>query len=353
MVIPGPNVPGFYFTFQVVGHFLSMRGAKHGLAVAPWTFKPSEDLSELRAGDDAGAAAAAAALPRARRPAAPRASARRFSRTSPRRPRDILDAVKLGDLAAQLGCQLEGDGDIEVARVATIEHAGPGDLTFLANSKYAVATCDDARVRDHRRGQTSHGAPCAVLRTSNPYLAFARATRLLNPAAASGARRSSHAVVAPDAMLEDGVSIGPYRRHRSRRADRRAHDRFSAHVGDRRRRRRSAPTASLHARVSIRERVVDRRALRHSGRRRGRQRRLRLRASRRRDAREDSRRSPTVVIEDDVEIGANTTIDRPAVGETRVKARHEDRQPRADRARRRRRHATRCSPRRWASPAAP
>ena len=48
MVIPGPNVPGFYFTFQVVGHFLSMRGAKRGLSVARWTFRPSEELAELR-----------------------------------------------------------------------------------------------------------------------------------------------------------------------------------------------------------------------------------------------------------------------------------------------------------------
>lgn len=48
MVIPGPNVPGFYFTFQVVGHFLSMRGAKQGLAGARWTFQPCDELSELR-----------------------------------------------------------------------------------------------------------------------------------------------------------------------------------------------------------------------------------------------------------------------------------------------------------------
>jgi hypothetical protein len=48
IVIPGPNIPGFYFTFQVVGHYLSMRGAKQGLSPARWTYKPSEDLSELR-----------------------------------------------------------------------------------------------------------------------------------------------------------------------------------------------------------------------------------------------------------------------------------------------------------------
>lgn len=48
IVVPGPNIPGFYFTFQVVGHFLSWRGAKQGLAKVKWTFKPSEDLAELR-----------------------------------------------------------------------------------------------------------------------------------------------------------------------------------------------------------------------------------------------------------------------------------------------------------------
>ena len=48
MVIPGPNLPGFYFTFQVVGHFLSWRGAKRGLSGTRWTCKPSEDLAELR-----------------------------------------------------------------------------------------------------------------------------------------------------------------------------------------------------------------------------------------------------------------------------------------------------------------
>jgi UDP-3-O-[3-hydroxymyristoyl] glucosamine N-acyltransferase len=43
--------------------------------------------------------------------------------------------VKLRDLAARLDCTLEGDGDIEIARMAAIEDAGPGDLTFFANPK--------------------------------------------------------------------------------------------------------------------------------------------------------------------------------------------------------------------------
>jgi hypothetical protein len=48
-IVPGPNVLGLYFTFQVVSHFLSWRGAKKGLEISPWTFKTCTELSELRA----------------------------------------------------------------------------------------------------------------------------------------------------------------------------------------------------------------------------------------------------------------------------------------------------------------
>jgi hypothetical protein len=48
MVVPGPNVPGFYFTFQVVSHYLSWTGAKKGLAMMPWAFQICDELTELR-----------------------------------------------------------------------------------------------------------------------------------------------------------------------------------------------------------------------------------------------------------------------------------------------------------------
>ena len=48
VVIPGPNVPGFYFTFQVISHFLSYRGARHGLREVEWTISPNSALTELR-----------------------------------------------------------------------------------------------------------------------------------------------------------------------------------------------------------------------------------------------------------------------------------------------------------------
>ena len=46
--IPGPNIIGYYFAFRVVGHYLSLRGARQGLTAVEWRFQPSPPLSELR-----------------------------------------------------------------------------------------------------------------------------------------------------------------------------------------------------------------------------------------------------------------------------------------------------------------
>ena len=48
MMVPGPNVLAYYFTFRVVGHWLSMRGASQGLHRVAWTSRPCPPLGELR-----------------------------------------------------------------------------------------------------------------------------------------------------------------------------------------------------------------------------------------------------------------------------------------------------------------
>jgi hypothetical protein len=48
MVIPGPNMLAYYFAFRVVGHYLSMQGARQGLGAVEWRSQPSAPLSELR-----------------------------------------------------------------------------------------------------------------------------------------------------------------------------------------------------------------------------------------------------------------------------------------------------------------
>jgi hypothetical protein len=48
MLIPGPNLVAYYFAFRLVGHFLSMRGAQHGISGIEWTLQPSDLLASLR-----------------------------------------------------------------------------------------------------------------------------------------------------------------------------------------------------------------------------------------------------------------------------------------------------------------
>jgi UDP-3-O-[3-hydroxymyristoyl] glucosamine N-acyltransferase len=161
-----------------------------------------------------------------------------------------------------------------------------------------------------------HDAPCPVLRTANPYLAFARATGLLFPAERPPAGVHPTAIVAADAVVGEGVSIGPYAVIEAG-VDIGARTIIHAHVvvG---RQVVLGPDCVLHARVSIRERVVigarcifqDGAVVGSDG----------FGFAHRDDGtHEKIPQVATVVIEDDVEIGANTTIDRPAVGETRVK----------------------------------
>jgi len=71
--------------------------------------------------------------------------------------------LKLQDLAARIDCRLEGDGDIEIRGVAGIGEAGPGDLTFFANPKYA-AELRTTRASAVILSERADAAPCAMLR---------------------------------------------------------------------------------------------------------------------------------------------------------------------------------------------
>src|SRR6185369_9154930 len=85
------------------------------------------------------------------------------------------------ELARRLECRLDGDGDIEITRVAGIADARAGDITFVANPKYhkALATtlASAVIIRDDAPSPRA-----AALRTRDPYLAFARAVGIFAPA---------------------------------------------------------------------------------------------------------------------------------------------------------------------------
>lgn len=118
--------------------------------------------------------------------------------------------MKLSEIASRLGARLEnGSPDIEISGVAGIEEAGEHQLTFIANRKYAAA----ARTTRASAVIVSEDFPAgatAVLRSKNPYLAFARALEFFYqpPEYAPGIHAT--AVVHPSAKIGSGAHIGPY-----------------------------------------------------------------------------------------------------------------------------------------------
>ncbi|PYT64440.1 MAG: UDP-3-O-(3-hydroxymyristoyl)glucosamine N-acyltransferase [Acidobacteria bacterium] len=123
--------------------------------------------------------------------------------------------MKLSELAPKLGCRLEGPPDTEVRGVAGIEHAGPDQVTFMANRKYfsllkttrAGAVLLEEGVAIER---DSSLPPLAALRSANPYLAFAHAIELFYqpPRYAPGVHPT--AIIAKTARIGEGAHIGPY-----------------------------------------------------------------------------------------------------------------------------------------------
>jgi UDP-3-O-[3-hydroxymyristoyl] glucosamine N-acyltransferase len=222
--------------------------------------------------------------------------------------------LKLGRIAQQLGCELKGDADIEILRVAAIDEAQPGDLTFVSNRKYAsrVKTTTASAIIVETDFQD---IPAATLRTANPYFAFAKAVELFYQAPtpspgvdtsariAPTAKVGAGASIAPFVVIEDDVEIGkncilyPF-----------VHISRGARIGD---------NFKAYAHVSVREFCrVGNNVILQDG--------VKIGTDGYGYAKKDDGsyykivQSGIVVIEDDVEVGANSTIDRATIGETRV-----------------------------------
>ncbi len=118
--------------------------------------------------------------------------------------------MRLAEIAIALGARLEnGSPDLEITGVAGIREAGPGQLTFVANPKYA----GDARTTKASAVivvDEFPTIPSALLRSKNPYLAFARAIELFcqPPRYEPGVHPT--AVLHPSARIGEGAHIGPY-----------------------------------------------------------------------------------------------------------------------------------------------
>lgn len=227
--------------------------------------------------------------------------------------------MKLKQIADQLGCVLRestpGDGERQITGVRGMEQAGPDQITFLANPKYAH------KVKDTQAGaliaaESLPDLPLPILISDNPYLDFSRALALFYqpPKPAPGIHPG--AVVSPSAVIGENASVGA-----------------CAVIGDDVRIGRNAvihPQVVIYADVeigddflahshsSVREfcrignRVILQNGVVVGGDGFG--------FAKRRDGTHSKIvQSGPVVIEDDVEIQTLTSIDRATVGETRIR----------------------------------
>jgi UDP-3-O-[3-hydroxymyristoyl] glucosamine N-acyltransferase len=118
--------------------------------------------------------------------------------------------MKLSQISEALGTKLDNASpDTEITGVAGIEHAGPGQITFVANAKYTTA----AKITKASAVIVAENFPAisaGMLRSKNPYLAWAKAVELFyqGPRYAAGVHPT--AAIHPTAKLGKNAHVGPY-----------------------------------------------------------------------------------------------------------------------------------------------
>jgi len=122
----------------------------------------------------------------------------------------IVCKMKLSEINRVLGTRLEnGSPETEITGVAGIETAGPGQLTFSANPKYAAA----ARTTKASAVIVAENFPAistAMLRSKNPYFDFARALELFYQPPKYAPLVHETSIIHPSAKVAAGAHIGPY-----------------------------------------------------------------------------------------------------------------------------------------------
>jgi UDP-3-O-[3-hydroxymyristoyl] glucosamine N-acyltransferase len=226
----------------------------------------------------------------------------------------VREEFSLGELAVRFGLELRGAPELKISHVATLSQANAGALSFLANSHYKRSLRETRASAVLVAPAEADGCPVAALVTANPYLMYARIASLFHPPApaapgihpsavvSGGARIAASAAVGPLAVIEEGVVLGE-----------------GAEVGPGcivQRGARVGDGTRLIARVNLYPGVqIGARCILHAG--------AVIGADGFGFASDGGTwvkvpQVGSVRIGDDVEIGANTTIDRGALGETRI-----------------------------------
>jgi UDP-3-O-[3-hydroxymyristoyl] glucosamine N-acyltransferase len=118
--------------------------------------------------------------------------------------------VTLGELAVRFGCELRGDPDVIVESVAPLSQAGARSVAFLANPKYVSQLAETRAGAVILDARAAPSCPVPTLVIDNPHATFARVATLLHPY--QPLRQGVHpsAVVAPDAIVDPTAEIGAH-----------------------------------------------------------------------------------------------------------------------------------------------
>jgi len=125
--------------------------------------------------------------------------------------RDTVTSYRLGELAERIDARVVGNANVRVSGLSTLTDAGPTDLAFLANRaylKYLAETHAGAVLVHPAHGES---CPCPRLELDNPYLGYAKLSRLFDPLVNQPSRGvHSTASVSPTATIGERVEIGAY-----------------------------------------------------------------------------------------------------------------------------------------------
>jgi UDP-3-O-[3-hydroxymyristoyl] glucosamine N-acyltransferase len=221
---------------------------------------------------------------------------------------------KLGEIASYLQAELVGDPSIEITGIAGIEQAKTGELTFLANPKYKTFL-EKTSASGVIVGKEIEKAKVSLIRHKNPYFAFCKAMELFFETKKKYPKTiHPTAVLGKDVKLKKGIHLGPYvivedNVEMEEGVVVLAGSFIGANtiVGE---------NCLIYPGVTIRENVkIGKNVIIHSG--------AVIGSDGFGYAKEEGihHKIPQmgkVIIEDDVEIGANVTIDRATLGATRI-----------------------------------
>ena len=223
-------------------------------------------------------------------------------------------AYKLSELADMVGGALSGDGETSITGVAGVKEAEKGEITFVVNSKYEsfLKTTKASAVIGPREIQ----CPLPSIHLEDPYLAFLKVVTIFAENPLQRYPRIVHetAIIAPTAKLGRDLAVGPYTLiEAGSRIGNRSTILFGCYIGQD---VKIGKQCVIYPNVTIREGVeIGDRVILHPGAVIGSDGFGFVKEG------EKHRKIPHiggVVLEDDVEIGSNTTIDRATTGVTRV-----------------------------------